>query len=77
VKPKCRAIYVGTCPKCGERDRIRVEDESFAYEYGSIKGVQEEHHFESECCGEFVDDKDVEVIEDFDIPDRDDYREDR
>jgi hypothetical protein len=44
------------CPECGEMSRVHIEDMSFDFEHGSIKGVHHIYKLVTDCC-----DAEVEV----------------
>ena len=44
-----------TCSECGKECFPVVEDDSFGYEYGSIKSTHKQQTIFSDCCGANVE----------------------
>lgn len=44
-----------TCSKCGKERFPVVEDDSFGYDYGSIKSTHKQQTVYSDCCGAEVE----------------------
>lgn len=40
-----------TCSECGKECSLVVEDDSFGYDYGSIKSTHTQQTIYSDCCG--------------------------
>lgn len=45
-----KGYAIGYCSRCHEHTAFKLEDYSFSFEYGSIKGVQRDYQWISECC---------------------------